>query len=169
MERIFPALKNVDSKYVQETILLSAIITIEYKNGGLTSADYKNFKGIDDINEHYYSLNLTRTMRKSEKEETERIKSYAEIFYEKYLSKRINTYFFYPSIYSFILSGYLNQTQLETEVKQRYPEVISKEIQDFRTLLHYKFRDWGRIAIAAGRKRMSTAHSPGSGFENGKA
>ncbi|MBX3164816.1 MAG: NTPase KAP [Bacteroidetes bacterium] len=141
LERIFPILKNVDSKYVQETILFSAIIIIEYKNGGLTSTDYKDFKGIDDINEHYYSLNLARTMRKSEKEETERKKSYAEIFYEKYLDKRVNTYFFYPSIYSFILSGYLNQTELETEIKKRYPEVISKEIQDFRTLIHYKFRE----------------------------
>lgn len=141
LERISPALKNVDSKYVQETILFSAIITIEYKSGGLTSADYKDFKGIEDINEHYYSLNLARTMSNSEKEETEGIKSYAEVFYEKYLGKRVSTYFFYSSIYSFILSGYLNQTQLETEVKQRYPEVISKEIQDFRSLLHYKFRE----------------------------
>ncbi len=141
LEKIFPSLKNIDDKYVQEIILFSALIAIEFKKGSLTSVDYKNFKGIEDINEHYYSLNLARTMKKSEKEETERTKSYAEIFYKKYLDTRVNTYFFYPSIYSYILSGYLNQTELETEIKKRYPEVIPKEIQDFRTLLHYKFRE----------------------------
>ena len=141
LEKIFPSIKNVDEKYVQEIILFSALMAIEFKKGCLTSADFKDLKGIEDINEHYYSLNLARTMRKSEKEEAERTKSYAEIFYEKYLDKRVNTYFFYPSIYSYILFGYLNQVGLESEIKKRYPEVISKEVQDFRTLLHYKFRE----------------------------
>lgn len=141
LEKIFLSLKNIEEKYIQEIILFSALIAIEFKKGNLTSADFKDFKGIDDINEHYYSLNLARTMRKSEKEEAERTKSYAEIFYEKYLDKRVNTYFFYPSIYSYILSGYLNQTELEVEIKKRYPEVIPKEVEDFRTLLHYKFRE----------------------------
>src|SRR5690606_5563551 len=62
-------------------------------------------------------------------------------FYEKYLDKRVKTYFFYPSIYSYVLSGFFNQTELENEVNKRYPEVISKEVQDFRTLLNYKFRE----------------------------
>ena len=141
LERIFPALKNVDSKNVQEIILFTAIISFEYKNGGLTSADYKDFKGIDEINEHYYSLNIARAIRKSEKEAAERIKSYAEIFYEKYLDKNLKTYFFYPSIYSFVLSGYFDLTDLENEIRNRYPEIIPKETQDFRTLLNYKFRE----------------------------
>ncbi|MDY3319879.1 P-loop NTPase fold protein [Riemerella anatipestifer] len=141
LERVFPALKNVETAYIQEIILFSAIITIEYKSGGLSSADYNNFKGIDIIDEHYYSLYIARTMRKSEKEEKERDKPYAETFYEKYLDKKVKEYFFYPSIYSYILSGYFDQKKLENEIKKRYPEVISKEIQDFRTLLHYKFRE----------------------------
>lgn len=109
--------------------------------GFLNSNDYKNFKGIDDINEHYYSLNLARTNSKSEAAETERVKSFTELFYEKYLEKRVKTYFFYPSIYSYILSGYLDSNMLEAEIKKRYPEVIPKEILDFRTLLNYKFRE----------------------------
>ena len=141
LDRVFPALKDVDSIYIQEIILFSAIIAFEYKNGGLTSADYKDCKGIDEINEYYYSLNIARAMRKSEKEETERIKSYAETFYEKYLVNKVKTYFFYSSIYSYALSGYFDQTELENEIKKRYPEVIPKEIQDFRTLLNYKFRE----------------------------
>lgn len=80
-------------------------------------------------------------MEKSGKGEAERIKTYAEIFCVKYLSKRVKTYFFYPSIYSYVLSGYFNQTGLENEIKKRYPEVISKEVQDFRALLNYRFRE----------------------------
>ncbi|MFC4231585.1 P-loop NTPase fold protein [Parasediminibacterium paludis] len=140
LEKLFPAFKNIDEKYIEELILFSALITIEFKKGKLTSADYKDPKGIDDINEHYYSLNIAQTMRNSEKEETARDKSYAEIFYEKYLDKQIKNYFFYPSVYSYILSGYLNQNDLTTEIKNRYPEVISPEVQDFRNLLDYKFR-----------------------------
>ncbi|MDD2577208.1 MAG: P-loop NTPase fold protein [Bacteroidales bacterium] len=141
LERIFPALKSVEEKYIQEIILFSAIIAIEYKIGGLTSDDYKNFKGIDEIDEHFYSLYLSRTTNESEKEEEKRVKCYAEIFYEKYLDKKIKTYFFYPSIYSYVLSGYFNQTDLQNEINKRYPEVISKEVQDFRELIHYKFRE----------------------------
>ena len=141
LERIFPAFKNVDTTYVQEIILFSAIIAIEYKSGGLTSDDSNNFKGIDEINEYYYSLNIARTMSNFEKEEAERVKSYAEIFYKKYLEKKLKIYFFYSSIYSYVLTGYFHQPDLEIEIKKRYPEIISKEVQDFRALLHYKFRE----------------------------
>jgi hypothetical protein len=143
LENLFLAFKNVDEKYVQELILFSALISFEFKKGHLTSADFKDPKGLDIIDEHYYSMNLARTVRKFEndKDTTERVKSYAEVFYEKYLDKRVKNYFFYTSVYSYILSGYLNQTDLENEIKKRYPEIISQEIQDFRTLLNYKFRE----------------------------
>ena len=143
LEKLFLTFKNVDEKYIQELILFSALIAFEFKKGHLTSADFKDPKGLDIIDEHYYSMNLAQTMRKleNEKDTTERIKSYAEVFYEKYLDKQVKTYFFYSSIYTYILSGYLNQTDLENEIKKRYPEIISPEIQDFRTLLNYKFRE----------------------------
>lgn len=137
LERVFPEFKNVETAYIQEIILFS----VEYKSGRLSSADYNNFKDIDIIDEHYYSLHIARTMTKSEKEEKERDKSYTETFYENYLDKKVKEYFFYSSIYSYILSGYFDQKKFENEIKKRYPEVISKEIQDFRKLLHYKFRE----------------------------
>ena len=139
LERFFPAFEGAEAVYIQEILLFSAIIAIEYKNGGLTSSDYNNFKGIDIIDEHYYSLSIARTIRESEKDQKD--KPYAETFYEKYLEKNIQGYFFYPSIYTYVLSGYLNQVELENEIKKRYPEVVPKEIQDFRTLIHYKFRE----------------------------
>jgi hypothetical protein len=141
LEKLFPSLKNVETKYIQEIILFSELISIEFKKGNLTSADYKDPKGIDAIDEHYSSLSLSRAIRKPEEEERKREKSYQELFHEKYLERRIKNYYFYPSIYSFILTGYLNQADLESEIKKRYPEEISVEVQEFRTLLHYKFRE----------------------------
>jgi hypothetical protein len=40
-----------------------------------------------------------------------------------------------------VLSGYLNSPDLEKELKMRVPAIIPLEIQDFTTLLHYKFRE----------------------------
>lgn len=141
LEKIFPVFKDVDPRYIQEIILFSVIISIEYKSGSLTSADYKNFKGIDIIDENYYSLNIARAIKESAEEEKARDIPFAETFYRKYLDKNIKDYFFYPSIYSYILSGYFDQKELEQEIKERYPEVIPKEVQEFRILLHYKFRE----------------------------
>jgi hypothetical protein len=141
LEKVFPKIKNVDAKYIQETILFSAIITIEFKKGNLKSSDYKTPKGIESIDENYYSLNIARTMREVNNETEERIKPYAEIFYETYLDKRIKQYFYYQSIFSYILSGYIDLSELELEINKRYPVVLTKEIQDFRNLLNYSFRE----------------------------
>ena len=137
LERIFPALNNIEAEHIREIVFFSAIITIEYKSGGLSSVDYKDFKDLDKINEYLFSWSITNEMENS----AERTKTYAEVFYEKYLDKRIKTYFFYPSIYSYILSGYFNQTDLENEIKKHYSEVIPKEVRDFRALINYKFRE----------------------------
>ncbi|WP_229202816.1 P-loop NTPase fold protein [Arcicella rosea] len=140
LERIFPVFKNVEEKYIQEIILFTAIISFEFKKGNLNSSDYKNPNGIDEINEHYYSLNIAQTIRESSSGK-DKVKTYAQGFYETYLENRIKNYFYYPSIYSFILSGYIKLSDLNAEINKRYPEIISQEIQDFRTLLNYKFRE----------------------------
>lgn len=141
LERIFPTLNNIEVEHIREIVFFSAIITIEYKSGGLSSVDYKDFKDLDKIKEYLFSWSITNEMENSDKEEAERTKTYAEMFYENYLDKRIKIYFFYPSIYSYILSGYFNQTDLENEIKKHYSEVIPKEVQDFRALINYKFRE----------------------------
>ncbi|OXB07737.1 P-loop NTPase fold protein [Flavobacterium pectinovorum] len=141
LSKIYPGLKNADPKYIQEIILFSAVIAIEYKKGGLPSSDYSDFKDLDIIDEHYYSIHIANTSRKSGKEDSDRVKKYAEVFYERYLEKNVKTYFFYPSIYSYVLSGYFDKTQFEDELKRRYPEIIPKETQAFRALLNYKFRE----------------------------
>lgn len=143
LERVSPAILNIEEKHIQEIILFTAIITIEFKKGNLMSADYKNPNGIDSIDESYYSRNMAQTLMetKSDKEIKERKKSYTEVFYETYLFKRIKNFYYYQSIYSYILSGYINLSELETEIKRRQPEIISQHILDFRKLLDYKFRE----------------------------
>lgn len=142
LEKIFPSFTNVEEKYIQELILFTAIISIDFKKGNLKSSDYKTPQSIDIIDENYYSLYIAGTIRESQKEkdEKERVKSFAELFYERYLDTRIKDYFFYQSIYSYILSGYINILELDAEIKKRYPEILSQEIKDFRALLDYKFR-----------------------------
>lgn len=139
LERIFPTLKNVKDRYIQEIILFSAIIAIEYKNGVLTSNDYKNFKGIDNfiLMSISHALNSISKEKKSENKEKKKAKSYSEIFYKNYLVNRSDSYFFYPSIYSYILSGYFNQSELEKEIQNRKPKIISKEVQDFNALSEF--------------------------------
>lgn len=141
LERIFPTLNNIEVEHIREIVFFSAIITIEYKSGGLSSVDYKDFKDLDRIKEYLFLWNITNARGNSDKEEAERTKTYAEMFYEKYLDKRIKIYFFYPSIYSYILSGYFNQTDLENEIKKHYLEVIPKEVRELRALIDYKFRE----------------------------
>jgi len=141
LEKLFPSFKNADEKYVQELLLFATLITIEFKQGNLKSTDYKNPKGLDVIDEGYEFLLMSNLLGKPEEDVTKkRPKEYSEIFYEKYLKKRIKNYYFYPSVYSYILSGYLNITDLGIEIKNRTPEITPQETLDFRQLLNYNFR-----------------------------
>ncbi|MDB5089283.1 MAG: hypothetical protein JWR09_3277, partial [Mucilaginibacter sp.] len=140
LEKAFPCLLNVEEQYIQEVILFSALITIEFKNGNLKSSDFNNSNGLELLDERYYSLNLAQTMRKKEQGE-EREKTYADIFYETYLNNRIQNYFYYQSLYTYILSGYMEPSALQSEIEKRYPEIIPYQTQCFRELLKYKFRE----------------------------
>ncbi len=138
--KVSPFLENVDEKYVREVILFAAIISIEFKRGRLTTSDYSNPKDIQNIDEHFYSLLIARTSNLSEEEKNRREKKYSQLFYERYLTNRINQYYFYPSIYAFILTGYFNSQQFQDELRERHPVELSDEIKAFRLLLDYKFR-----------------------------
>ncbi len=141
LEKIFPQYKNVDDKYVQEIILFAALISIEFKKGNLTSDDYKDYRGIDTINEYFISSKIEQGLVENGKAKSQNVKEYHETFYDIYLRKNIKNYFFYPSIYSYILSGFYNSSELEIELQNRIPEIINQEVQDYRTLLNYKFRE----------------------------
>ena len=144
LSKVFSTLK-LHSDYFDEVLLFALIITIEFKTGKLTSNDYLDFKGYEGINSSSALFNFSIPKNKNSfwndsKEEIEKPKTDLEIFHNKYLTKNINTYFFYESVYQFILTGYLDKDKLTRELKSRYPEEIPKETIAFRKLLNRSFR-----------------------------
>lgn len=137
---IYPQLKNTDDIYVNESLLFTALISVEFKKGSLTSKDAKNFKGLKEIDAGWYSR-ITFSNLTSKEKDKPREKSYAENFYLQYLSNRIEQYYFYPSLYHYILSGFYSSQIFKAELKNREPEVIPEHIKSFRLLLDYKFRE----------------------------
>jgi hypothetical protein len=144
LHKIHPSLNGVEKQYILEILFFTSIISNEFKLGRLISNDTNSTKGIQHIDMHFPNMfkkeesfgePLIKTPKKEEP------KSYARIFYETYLTDRISDYFFYPSIYRYILSGHLKKQDLDKEIKNRYPEVISDEVNSFRKLLNYRFRE----------------------------
>lgn len=142
---LYPTIKGFD-EYIKEVVMFTLIFTIEFKTGNLTSNDYKDYKGLDALNWTYVAFNFERPADNNlhlfnaagqEPKEIDEI----ELFYLKYLVGKINDYFFYTSIYAYILTGYLDKEKLQEELKSRYPEVIPEETIAFRKLINYSFRD----------------------------
>lgn len=137
--------RTIDSeeKLKRELLFLTAIISIEFKRGFLKSNESKDFKGLDNANYFWYqevqSDRLTVSIL-GKKEEPEKEKTYAETFYLKYVSSRLEDYHFYESVYTYVLSGYLNTELLNEELEKRKPEQLSKEQEAFDNLMSYNFR-----------------------------
>lgn len=150
LEKIFPSIKNIDNQYIQEIILFSAIISIEFKNGRLTSADYKDFKDLENLTRNYYSLSFMQNIRQSDIEDiqNDKPKLYYQTFFETYLNDRSDYYYFYSNIYSFILSGFIDLNELNLEIKKRYPETILPEVQAYQKLVNYNFRKLSDIEFS---------------------
>ena len=138
LEAVYPNIKNADHKYIEEVLLSTAIFSLEFKNGNLTSKDSNDFKEFGNINKDWFSRIASNFL--NDKSDKPRKKSNPELFYDRYLTNRIDQYFFYPSIYKFVLSGYLDNKKLKKELECRVPEKVSEEITSFRKLLNYKFR-----------------------------
>lgn len=139
LESIHQYIKSIEQKYTEEVLFSTAIFSIEFKKGSLTSKDSNDFKEFKEINKDWYSRILSNFL--SSNNDEPRKKSSSELFYEEYLTKRIDQYFFYPSIYQFVLSGFLDNKKLKKELENREPEKVSEEIISFRKLLDYKFRE----------------------------
>lgn len=138
LEKVFPSLLNIQEVYVQEVILFSCIISIEFKRGKLTSSSSDISITTDDIVRIHYS-DFSPSNTSDLKKESE--KQYNEIFYETYLQNRLNDYCFYSTIYNYILTGFIDISDLTSEITKRKPEELSDEIKGFRVLLNYKFRE----------------------------
>jgi len=132
LEGIFPTIKTLSFEFINEIIFLSALITFEFKLGKLKSTDYSDFKNLNNIYRYYYSLS---------KESSSDDDSYGKNFYETYLRENINKYHFYPSIYSYILSGYFDYELFQDDLKKRQPEQIADEYESLTKLCSFSFRE----------------------------
>lgn len=144
LSKIHSTLK-LHNNYSDEVVIFVLIITIEFKKGKLTSNDYQDYKDYNKLNLAYSQYNFSKPKKKSfgviAEKEIEEPKSNLELFYNKYLTNHIDKYFFYPSLYQFILSGYLDENLFLNELESRYPQDVSVETISFRKLLNYNFRE----------------------------
>lgn len=122
--------------YIDEVLYFTLVLTIEFKNGNLTSNDYADFKGLDDINSPNSAYNFSKPNSDEDKPKTQ-----LHLFYEKYILNDRLRYNFYPSIYQFILTGYLDSEMLDLELEGRNPIEIPEHIKAYQKLLTYHFRN----------------------------
>lgn len=141
LNKLYPVLKS-NIEFKKEIILFTLIITLEFKKGKLNSSDDNNFNDLDLLTPSYVMFNfdpsfslLSKKTEKTPKEESE-----LEKFYNRYLSNYIQDYFFYPAIYQYILTGYLDLEKFNNEVKSRIPVEPTIENAIFTNVATNKFR-----------------------------
>ena len=153
LKKIFPFINDITLECKQEIILFAAIISFEFKQGNLTSDDYKYPKGnIDDLGGAFPIL-FNDNKEKHEKGQAELKQTYDFIFYSKYIENRSINYNFYFSIYSYILSGYLEETLLNKEIRKRISKETPIEIQELNRIASHGFRELSNeeFSILSGR------------------
>lgn len=142
LAKIHPLISDQKQKFIEEIILFSIIVTIEFKNGKIKSKYFDEFDEFAGYSKYTFSSsNLLAPPSQKNGTDGEKVKTKKEIFKETYLGKRQDDYNFFPSIYSFILSGYLNEEDLKIQlINKNNAEFGTPESRAFFTLLHYKFR-----------------------------
>lgn len=140
LAKIFPHISNENEKFIKEIILFSIIVTIEFKTGKISSNDFDKFEDFAGYN-RFTILTESIILNSQKKENSDGAKTKKEEFKETYLTKRLGEYAIYPSIYSFILSGYLNVEDLKSQLinKNKF-EFGTPESVAYSRLLNYNFR-----------------------------
>lgn len=135
LKKLYPLIAT-HKNYINEVLFFTLLVSLEFKDGFLESNDYENFKQLDEINptDSFFNFDLDFSSTKEEKVEEEKHLPYSEVFYKKYLNVNIEIYNFYKSIYTFVLSGFLNEDELKQELQNRYPVEISKEVKAFQAV-----------------------------------
>lgn len=140
LEKIHTHISNEHEKFIKEIILFSIIVTIEFKTGKISSNDFNKFEDFAGYN-RFTILTESIIFNSQKKENSDGVKTKKEEFKETYLTKRLAEYAIYPSIYSFILSGYLNVEDLKNQLinKNKF-EFGTPESVAYSRLLNYNFR-----------------------------
>lgn len=168
---LYPIIKDFD-KFNNEVVMFTLIITLEFKAGKLTSSNYKDYKGYNSLNSTYAAFNFQVPekkgymgyFKKDDSEKEEKTEDPLEIFYNKYLNDKIDQYFFYPSIYEYVLTGYLDEDRLVDELKKRYPEEVSPESLAYRKIITYGFRHLSNTEFEESFKQVYQSAEEGKYF-----
>ena len=143
LKNVFKQTNEIAEELKKELLFLTAILSIEFKRGFLKSNESQNYKALSNTTYFWYQEVQSDRLRGNilgKKEEPEKEKTYAEIFYLKHVSNRLEEYHFYESVYTYVLSGYLNTDKLSEELEKRKPEQPTKEQEAFSNLMSYNFR-----------------------------
>ncbi|EMM86445.1 KAP family P-loop domain protein [Leptospira santarosai str. 2000027870] len=146
---IFDSFKNIFhivyetelSEYLPSLLQLFISISIEFKRGLLVSADSKEFKDLENLEQSVTALMSQRSVLKLIKNEMPQKESpYYEIFYGKYIEHSEIPWVFSKEIYTYILAGYYDQVKLLEELKRDHEKkekewnVQLRKLYDFRGL-----------------------------------
>lgn len=132
---------------LRSIILLTIIVSNEFKEGSLTINDANDYKKLDSISLSFMRSRQINYNQNKAKFENSMINqhvesslgskhnyNYADSICRKYLETYITDYFFYPSIYQYILTGYLDKAQLNKDIdthtatKPAHKEVLDRMI-----------------------------------------
>jgi hypothetical protein len=133
IKTILDFVPNLDSKFelVKSIIFISLIISFEFKSGTLVSNDYNNFKKLDKLSdEEFKQILLGKLLAKkhlASDEKPDEKESYEYEFYFKYQLNEKKEFYFFKSIYNYIISGDLNKKQLKEEEKDFYAFVEKRD------------------------------------------
>nr|WP_235590492.1 hypothetical protein [Leptospira borgpetersenii] len=116
-------------------------ISIEFKRGVLVSADSTKFKGLDHLERNVSALLSQRSLLKQIKGEVPNNESpYYEIFSGRYIERSGVPWVFVKEVYTYILAGHYNKTELLNELKRDHEKkekewnIQLKKLYDFRDL-----------------------------------
>lgn len=135
-----------EESIIKELMLFTLTICIEFRSGNLESKDADDYKELDQLAENYYYMFLARPatigiLEDADTDETDNEDNYAKAYCSRYYKDDIGLYHFYPTIYTYVLSGYLDLPKFKHNLGLRKVEVVPPQIEAYRKLINYHFRN----------------------------
>jgi len=133
-EKINEDMQERFGKYLFKNIL---ILTNEYKTGNITIDNLADKKELNQIENYYYTKEINRRMGEEPK------KTYIDDFHDKYIAKpKFSDFTLINEIFDFIITGYLDEQKLESEIKAKfYNKFIEESEKTYKLLL----QGWGDL------------------------
>ncbi|MDO5654921.1 MAG: hypothetical protein Q4G27_02140, partial [Flavobacteriaceae bacterium] len=137
---IIECIKDIEGfkEVLNELILFTATISIEYKLGNLSIKDLDN----KNVFEGGFSMIRLEAFLNDNSERNEDEKSYIEEIKEKYYSEDLSySYKYFESIFEYILTGHFDCLKLQKEVNDLVQNNEREEIRVYNNLINYNFRE----------------------------